>query len=357
MDEKADIDKDNKPEELVRNGAHISGGGTSMEEKKASDADDEGDISRSDDEADSYFSREEVSLQIHIPEEEMGWLHWSVVGKLKQPANIVTVQESLAAGEENLIVVAVSERKSDYNFDEVLFFEKGTSGNGKITTDPSIELVHEKSMALESEEFNRHVGFQIEKEELVLLSMELNLVEKENDLQLAVLEEDGNLESGHLSGLNGLDVTNLEEDGPRAFDVANGSEDEELCSVYNSLNEAMDEPSPLLTEFKVNKVKGRRGKKGSRLAEEHLVRNKGFEKQKKKRGRKGIMKMIYKDKFREELNSDVLISDEEINHRNMVLSKEAEETFKISAMLGIEFSDSREQIVQRLMEMEAEEQQ
>ncbi|OMO83928.1 hypothetical protein CCACVL1_11081 [Corchorus capsularis] len=364
-----DIDKDKKQEELVRNDDLTtgSGSGTSMEEKKASDANDEGYISRSDDETDSYFSREDVSLQIHIPEEEMAWLHWSAVGKLKQPANIVTVQvvgypiphsvsiKTTATVEENLLVVAESERNSDIISVDVLNFDKrkNASGNEKISTDSSIELVHEKSMALENEEFNRDVGFQIE-EELVLLSMEMNIVEKENDLQLAVLEENGNIEGGHASDFNiGLDVTNL-ENGP--LDVANGSDNEELWGAYNSLNEERNEPSPILSEYLVNKTKGMgRRNRDIRIAEEHLVRNKVFEKRKKKRGRKGTMKLVYKDKFQEELNLDVSISDEEINHRNMVLLKEAEETFKISEMLGIKFRDSRDQIVQRLMDMEATE--
>ncbi|OMO93394.1 hypothetical protein COLO4_16924 [Corchorus olitorius] len=200
MDEQVDIAKENNEEELVRNVAHTTGCGTSMEGKKASDADDEGDILRSDDESDSNFLKEDVSLQIHILEEDMAWLHWSAVGKLKQPANIATIQgvlmnqagksmgiqfripvsiETAAAGEENLIMVAESVRKSDNISGDVLIFDKGTnaSGNEKITTDHSIELVHEKSMALESEEFNEHVGFQIEEEEMVMLSMEL-IVEK-----------------------------------------------------------------------------------------------------------------------------------------------------------------------------------
>ncbi|OMO68626.1 hypothetical protein COLO4_29530 [Corchorus olitorius] len=234
--------------------------------------------------------------------------------------------ETSAAGEENLIMVAESERKSDNISGDVLIFDKGTnaSGNEKITTDHSIELVHEKSMALESEEFNEHVGFQIEEEEMVMLSMELNIVEKENDLQLAVLEENGNIQSGQLLDFIGLDVTNL-ENGPSAFDVDTGYENEESRSAYNSLDEEMemDESSPIVSEYRLNKMKRRRGNKGIRLVEEQSVKNRGLEKWKKKRGKKGVMKLIYKEKFQEELNSDVSISNEEINHRNMVLLKEA----------------------------------
>ena len=68
--------------------------------------------------------------------------------------------------------------------------------------------------------------------------------------------------------------------------------------------------------------------------------------------RKGMSELVYGEKDRDACNSELPISDEDIEHKNSMILKEVEATWKVSSVLGITFDRDKNQVIEVFKEFE-----
>ena len=73
---------------------------------------------------------------------------------------------------------------------------------------------------------------------------------------------------------------------------------------------------------------------------------------KKRRNRKGLSELVYGEKDHDACNSELSIVDEDIEHRNAVILKEAETTWEVSSVLGLTFDRDKNHVIEVFKELE-----
>ncbi|OMP04788.1 hypothetical protein COLO4_09294 [Corchorus olitorius] len=80
-----------------------------------------------------------------------------------------------------------------------------------------------------------------------------------------------------------------------------------------------------------------------------------YEKRNKKKGRRGVTKLILGAEADLYFDSEVSLTDQDIHYNNEILKKEADETYELSFVLGLKFCEDKDKIISRLISMEEEE--
>ncbi|OMO89495.1 Retrotransposon gag protein [Corchorus capsularis] len=76
------------------------------------------------------------------------------------------------------------------------------------------------------------------------------------------------------------------------------------------------------------------------------------ETKRRKKTRSGVTKLVLGENAITDFDSDISLSDDDIRKRNVILIKEAEDTFEVSKTLGLEFCEDRDKIISRLVGLE-----
>ena len=72
----------------------------------------------------------------------------------------------------------------------------------------------------------------------------------------------------------------------------------------------------------------------------------------KKKNKKSISELLYGDKASIVGTSDGSIADDDIEHRNSIIRKEAEATWEVSQMMGISFDCKKNNLIKVFMDLE-----
>ena len=72
----------------------------------------------------------------------------------------------------------------------------------------------------------------------------------------------------------------------------------------------------------------------------------------KKKNKKYVAELVYGDKASVASSSEGSIADEEIEHRNSIIRKEAEATWEVSQIMGISFDCEKNKLLQVFMDLE-----